>query len=116
MLKSEITSMVENRPGLPYRNVRVDLMRDQVLLTGDVVLMGFELTTEVQGTVRVEDCRPQTEIQEISIAGVLTPGFVKDQAKEMLVEALDWYPENHPLCLEQIVLEEDRATAYGHRR
>jgi hypothetical protein len=116
MLNSEIASMIANNPDLPYRNVKVDLKRDQVLLTGDVLLLGFELTTEVEGTVRVEDCRPYTEIQEISIAGVLTPGFVKDQAREMLVEALDWYPEDHPLCLEQIVLEEDRATAYGYRR
>jgi hypothetical protein len=56
------------------------------------------------------------EIETISIAGVLTPGFVKDRIKVMLLEALEWYPANYPLCLEQIVLEEDRATIYGHRR
>lgn len=116
MLNSEIASMIESNPDLPYRNVQVDLKRDLVVVTGDVMLLGFELSTEIEGTVLVEDCRPHTEIQAISIAGVLTPGFVKDQAKEMLVEALDWYPADHPLCLEQIVLEEERATVYGHRR
>jgi len=116
MLNSEIAAMVESNPDLPYRNVRVDLKRDRVVVTGDVMLLGFELSTEIEGTVFVEDCRPHTEIQAISIAGVLTPGFVKEQAKEMLVEALDWYPENSPLCLEQIVLEEEGATVYGYRR
>jgi hypothetical protein len=116
MLNSEIAAMVANNPELPYRNVAVDLKRDQVVLTGDVLLLGFELSTEILGTVVVRDCRPYTEIQTISVAGVLTPGFVKDQAKAMLVEALDWYPADHPLCLEQIVLEEERATVYGIRR
>ncbi len=116
MLNNEIASMIESNPDLPYRNVQVDLKRDLVVVTGDVMLLGFELSTEIEGTVLVKDCRPHTEIQTISIAGVLTPGFVKDQAKEMLVEALDWYPVDHPLCLEQIVLEEERATVYGYRR
>lgn len=116
MLNNEIAAMVDKDPDLPYRNVLVDLKRDQFLVTGDVMLLGFEFSTEIVGAVLVEHCRPHMEIQEISIAGVLTPGFVKDQAREMLVEALDWYPEEHPLCLEQIVLEEERATVYGHRR
>lgn len=116
MLNSEIAAMVESNPDLPYRNVQVDLKRDQVVVTGDVMLLGFELSTEIEGIVLVEDCRPHTEIQAISIAGVLTPGFVKEQAKEVLVEALDWYPEDHPLCLEQIVLEEEGASVYGYRR
>ncbi len=116
MLNSEIASMFANNPDLPYRNVQVDLKKDQVVVTGDVMLVGFEFSTEVEGTILVEDCHPHTEIQAISIAGVLTPGFVKDQAREMLVEALDWYPADYALCLEQIVLEEERVTVYGHRR
>jgi hypothetical protein len=66
--------------------------------------------------VVVEDCRPQMEVYSISIAGVLTPGFVKERVKEMFLTLLEWYPKDYLLCLEQIVLEEDRASVYGHRR
>jgi hypothetical protein len=116
MLNNEIATMLQNSPDLPYRNVHVDLKRDQVVVTGDVMVLGFDVSTEIEGTVQVEDCRPKMEIRSISIAGLLTPGFVKEQVKEMVLEALDWYPDGYPLCLEEILLEEERATVFGRRR
>lgn len=116
MLNKEIETLLESNPGLPYRNVHVDLRRDQAVVTGDVMVVGFDVDTEIEGTVLVENCRPRMEIGSIAIAGLLTPGFVKEQVKEMVMEALDWYPEDYPLCLEKILLEEDRATIFGYRR
>jgi hypothetical protein len=115
-LNREVTAMLQRNPDLPYHNVTVDLKQDRVVVTGSVTVLGFEVTTEAVVTVAVQDCRPQMEVQSISIAGVLTPGFVKDEVKGMLLEALAWYPADYALCLEQIVLEETRATVYGHRR
>jgi hypothetical protein len=115
-LNREVAAMLQRNPDLPYRDVMVDLKQDRVVVTGSVTVLGFEVTTEAVGTVAVEDCRPQMEVQSISIAGVLTPGFVKDEIKGMLLEALAWYPADYALCLEQIVLEETGATVYGHRR
>ena len=108
--------MLRRNPTLPYQDVRVDLKRDGVVMTGRVTVLGFDVDTEAAGTVAVRDCVPQMEIETISIAGVLTPGFVKDQIQDMILEALAWYPADYPLCLEQIVLEETRATVYGYRR
>jgi hypothetical protein len=116
MLNNEIAAMLEDYPDLPYRNVRIDLKRDQVVATGDVMVLGFDVNTKIEGSVLVEDCRPQMEIRSISIAGLLTPGFVREQVKQMVLEVLDWYPDDHPLCLEEILFEEDRATVFGHRR
>ena len=115
-LNGEIHALLENNPQLPYDNVHVDLNRERVTVTGDVTVLGFTVSTKVAGRVVAVDCLPRMEIETISIAGVLTPGFVKDRIKAMLLEALKWYPANYPLCLEQIVLEENRATIYGHRR
>jgi hypothetical protein len=115
-LNETIAALLQSKPDLPYDNVYVDLKRDQVVVTGDVTVLGFDVHTEVMGTVVARDCLPEMEIHSVSIAGVLTPGFVKDQVKKLLLEALDWYPADYPLCLDQIVLEEDRATVYGHRR
>jgi hypothetical protein len=115
-LNGEIAALLENNPELPYRNVHVDLKRDGVIVTGDATVLGFQVSTEANGTVHAQECLPQMEIETISIAGVLTPGFVKDQIKEMILEAMAWYPADYPLCVEQIVLEETRATVYGYRR
>lgn len=116
MLNDEIETWVQSNESLPYRDVRVDLKRDGVVVTADVTVLGFEVDVEIVGTMEARDCRPHMEITSISMAGVLTPGFVKDQAKEMLLESLNWYPADYPLCLQQIVLEEERVTVYGYRR
>jgi hypothetical protein len=46
----------------------------------------------------------------------MTPALFKDKIGEMIHQAMAWYPADYPLCLEQIVLEETRATVYGYRR
>jgi hypothetical protein len=115
-LNQEIAALVAGSPDLPYQNVQVDLGRDQVILTGAVSVVGFDVDTEVSGAVVALDCAPRVEVADIRIAGFLTPGFVKDNIEEIVAESLDWYPPDYPLCLEQIVLEEGRLTVYGSRR
>lgn len=115
-LNHELTALLNSYPDLPYRNVQAKLQRDQVVMTGDVTLLGIEVNTEVQGKVVAQSCLPLVEIQGISIAGVVAPGFFKDQIKELIGESLSWYPADYPLCLEQIVLEDGRVTIYGSRR
>jgi hypothetical protein len=115
-LNSAIAALVENNPKLPYQHVQVDLQRDRVVVTGSANVLGFPLSTKVVGTVTVQDCLPQIEVQSVSIAGVFTPSFVQDRITDMILEAMAWYPPDYPLCLQQIVLEDGRATVYGFRR
>jgi hypothetical protein len=115
-LNREIAVLSTNNPDLPFRDVYVDLQRNRVVVTGKTTVLGFQVNAEVAGNVSVLECRPQLEIETVSVAGVMTPQFVKDQVEEMILEAMDWYPADYPLCLEQIVLEETRATVYGYRR
>jgi hypothetical protein len=115
-LNAEIAALWTNNPELPFRDVRADLQRDQVVVTGRVTILGFGVKAKATGKVEVKDCTPQLEITSISVVGVLTPKFVRDQVEEMILEAMTWYPADYPLCLEQIVLEETRLSIYGHRR
>ena len=116
MLNAEIATLWKNNPDLPYRDVWVDLKRDRVVITGRITVLGFEVKGEITGQIVTKDCVPVLEIERIGIAGVLTPSFVRDQVEEMVLEAMTWYPADYPLCMEQIVLEETRATVYGYRR
>ena len=115
-LNREIALLVAQSPDLGFRDVQVNLDRDRAVVTGDVTVLGLNVGAEVQGTVVIEDCLPRVEIQAVSVEGFLTPGFVKDQVTEMVLEALDWYPPDSALCLERIVLEDGVVTVYGHRR
>ena len=115
-LNAEIATLWRNNPDLPYRDVWVDLMRDQVVITGRITVLGFRVNGEIAGQVVVKDCVPVLEIERVGIAGVMTPSFVRDQVESMVLEAMTWYPADYPLCVEQIVLEETRATLYGYRR
>jgi hypothetical protein len=115
-LNRELAALVENRPDLPYRNVQIDLKRDQIIVTGSVTLAGFDVDARVTGKIVAQDCLPQFEITSLSIEGLMALPFFRDQIGEMIREAMRWYPADYPLCLEQIVLEETRATVYGYRR
>ena len=116
MLNAEIAALWQNNPDLPYRDVWVDLQRDQVVITGRITVLGFGVKGKVTGQVVARDCVPVLEIKKMEIAGVLTPSFVLDQVQAMVLEAMAWYPADYPLCMEHIVLEETRATVYGYRR
>ena len=116
MLNAEIAALWENNPDLPYRDVWVDLQRDQVVITGRITVLGFGVRGKVTGQVVARDCVPVLQIKRMDIAGVLTPSFVRDQVEKMVQEAMTWYPADYPLCMEHIVLEETRATVYGYRR
>lgn len=115
-LNRELSLMCQNNPDLPFRSIQVDLKRDRVDLSGEISVLGFQVDAWVTGTVVARDCRPQIEIESVAVAGVLTPQFVRDQVEREVLEAMAWYPADYPLCLEQIVLEETRATIYGYHR
>ncbi len=115
-LNREFAAMRENHPELPYRNVKIDLKRDRVIVTGNVTVFGFEVDTKITGKVVAQDCLPNFEVATVSVAGLMTLPFIRDQIGELIREAMTWYPADFPLCLEQIVLEETRATVYGYRR
>jgi hypothetical protein len=115
-LNREISALLSGVPSLPYQDVSVDLWHDKVVVTGRVTILGLPVNARVSGLVWAEDCVPRLEVSSVTIAGFPTPRFVKDEIAAMLQEALDSYPSDHPLCLGQIVLQEDQATVYGYRR
>jgi hypothetical protein len=115
-LNREFAALWENKPELPYRNVQIDLKRGQAIVTGKVTLAGLEVDARITGNAVAQDCLPHFEITSVSIEGLMTLPLFRDQIGEMIREAMRWYPADYPLCLEQIVLEETRATVYGYRR
>jgi hypothetical protein len=115
-LNREVARLSQNNPDLPFRNVKIDLGRDAVALTGKVTVLGFQVDATVTGKVTAEECLPHLEVQSVAVAGIMTPRFVRDEVEKMVLDAMNWYPADYPLCLEQIVLEETRATVYGYRR
>jgi hypothetical protein len=115
-LNREIAALWTRNPELPFRDVWVDLQRNQVVVTGKTTFLGFGVDAKVTGKVVARDCLPHLRIETVSAAGVMVPAFIKDHIAGMVLEAMTWYPDDYPLCLEQIVLEEARVTAYGHCR
>ena len=115
-LNREIAILVAQSSDLSFRDVQVNLDRDKAVVTGDVTVLGFDVGAEVQGVVVIESCLPRIELQTVSVGGLLTPGFVKDEVAKMVLGALDWYPPDSALCLERIVLEDGAVTVYGYRR
>jgi len=115
-LNRQIAALWRNNPELPYRDVQVDMQPGRVAATGRLTVLGFAVSARLEGRVVAQDCVPVLEIESLSVAGLVTPKFVKDQVQDLVLEAMTWYPEDYPLCLEEIVLEDSQATVYGFRR
>jgi hypothetical protein len=115
-LNQEIATLLATAPDVPYRNVWAELQSNRVVLTGDISIASLDLPTKVEGRVIAANCQPAIQLESVSIGGLLTPAFVKEEVVTLIQDALNWYPPDYPLCLEQIVLEEGRATVYGSVR
>lgn len=115
-LNEQLAVALARYGGLPYTGVSADLKPGQVVLSGKVRVIGMELPAEVRGTVVAVGCRPAVQIDSVTVGGILTPKFVKQQVVQLVEDSLDWYPADYPLCIEQIVIEENRAILYGSRR
>jgi len=115
-LNDEIGALLAARTDLLYQNVHVDLGAQQVVVAGDVRVFGLAIQAEVRGNIVARDCGPQFELSSVKIGRLFTPVFIRDKVKELLDEALDWYPVDYPLCIDGIVVQPDRVTLYGHRR
>jgi hypothetical protein len=115
-LNRELAAWLATRPDLPYRSVYVDLRDGQVVVTCKVVVLSFLISAEVEGELVASNCRPELELSSVKIGGLFTPGFARDEVKKMLDQALDWYPSDYLLCIDEIVLQDDGTTVYGHRR
>ncbi|MBN1658763.1 MAG: hypothetical protein JXA93_10195 [Anaerolineae bacterium] len=115
-LNREIAALLAGDLNLPYHDVLIDLRRDHVVVTGKVSVLGFEVNAAIEGTIVARDCRPQFDVESVSVASIVTPDLVKRRVAEMLHEAMAWYPADYALCIEQIVIEEAKASIYGTRR
>ena len=115
-LNREIAILVAQSSDLGFRDVQVNLDRDRGGGDRRRDGVGFRRGRRGAGRGRIENCLPHVELQTVSVGGLLTPGFVKDEVTEMVLGALDWYPPDSALCLERIVLEDGAVTVYGYRR
>jgi len=115
-LNDEISALLASRTDLPYENTHVDLGTEQVIVGGDVRVFGLAIHAEVRGNIVAQDCAPQFETSSVKIGRFFTPVVIRDKVKELLDAALDWYPVDYPLCIEGIVVQQDRVTLYGRRR
>ena len=115
-LNEQIAALLADTPNLPYHDVRVSLRPDSIAVSGNVTVLGLGVSAELLGMLVAEDCAPQMDVHAVSVGGVLTPRFIKNQASSIVLRALDWYPPDAPLCLDRIELAEGSVTVYGYRR
>lgn len=115
-LQREIALLLEGRTDLPFQNARLELRTGQVVIVGDLSVLGVPIHAEVKGTLVASECRPWVDVGSVKIGWLFTPVAVRDQVERQIGEVLEWYPEGYPLCVDRIITQDDRVTLYGHRR
>jgi hypothetical protein len=115
-LNRELAAWLAARPDEPYRSIYVNLGQGQVVVTGDVLVLSLPIRAEATGTVVASGCLPELKLSSVKIGGLFTPPYLRDEVESLLSQALEWYPADYPLCIDQLAIQDGQATVFGHRR
>ncbi len=109
----ELAALQAANPQLRLRDLQAQLSWDRIGLTGTLTLLGMDLSVEATGRVTIVECRPRVQVDSLRAGGLAAPGLVRNQVLGWLQEWIRWYPPDHPLCLQEVVLGDGMVTIIG---
>lgn len=119
-LTRELAAYLAAQPQAIYRNAKVRFSPGQVELGGEIRVLGFWVPATVWGHLQAQDCRVQASITDLSVGGLFTPAFLREEAAKLiqgeLDNALDVLFTALPLCLESVEIGDGAAIVEGIKR
>ena len=119
-LTRELAAYLSTQPQAIYRNAEVRFSPGQVELGGEIRVLGFWVPATVWGHLQAQDCRVQASITDLSVGGLFTPAFLREEAAKLiqgeLDKALDVLFTALPLCLESVEVGDGAAVVEGIKR
>ncbi len=106
---------LEAHPNVPFRDPQVFIRPDGVTAEGVAELLGLRIGLSGRAAIRLRDGVPLVTLEDLHLAGVAVPGFVRDRIQAE-VDAQFSLAQNLPLIIDDIKLEKGRATISGKIR
>jgi hypothetical protein len=103
---------LSRHPRIPFREPQVFITPEGVSAKGVAEIAGLRVGLTGRAAIELRDGVPFVTLEDLDVAGVAVPGFVKDRIQAE-VDAQFSLAENLPLIIDEVVLKEGRATVQG---
>ena len=106
---------LEGHPSVPFRDPQVSIRPEGVTAKGVAEILGLRIGISGRAAIRLRDGAPLVTLEDLHLAGLAVPGFVRDGIQTE-IDAQFSLAQNLPVLIEEIRLEEGRATILGKIR
>jgi hypothetical protein len=103
---------LDRHPSIPFGEPQVFIQPAGISAQGIAEIAGLRVALTGQAHVELRDGVPLVTLGDLEVAGVAVPGFVKDRIQAE-IDAQFSLAQNLPLIIDQLVLEEGRASIQG---
>jgi hypothetical protein len=103
---------LSNHPNIPFREPQVTIWPSGISAQGVAEIAGLRVGLTGRAAIELTDGVPLVTLADLDVAGIAVPGFVKDRIQAE-IDAQFGLAQDLPLIIDEIVLEEGRATVEG---
>jgi hypothetical protein len=103
---------LSRHPNVPFAEPQVFIRPDGILAKGVAQIAGLRVGLTGRAEIELRDGVPIVTLGDLSVAGVAVPGFVRDRIQAE-IDAQFSLAQNLPLIVDELILEEGRATVRG---
>ena len=99
-------------PRIPFREPQVFITPTGISAKGVAEIAGLRVGLTGRAAIELRDGVPFVTLEDLDVAGMAVPGFVQDRIQAE-VDAQFSLAEDLPLVIDDLVLEEGKATVQG---
>lgn len=115
-LKEELLAGLAGAPAQGYQLEDLQLLPDQLRITGRADLNGLEVPVTAAGRISAVDCWLDVEITQVLVGPLPAPAFVKQQFQDQLDQWSEAYRQDPPMCVSDISITQGQITLIGIKR
>jgi hypothetical protein len=103
---------LSRHPTIPFGEPQVIIGPDGVSAKGVAQIAGLRVGLTGRAELELRDGVPIVTLGDLDVAGVAVPGFVRDRIQAEIDSQFD-LAQDLPLIIEEVMLEEGKATVWG---
>jgi hypothetical protein len=103
---------LDRHPNVPFRDPQVFIRPDGITAKGVAEVAGLRVGLTGRAAIRLLDGVPLVTVEDLDLAGVAVPGFVRDRIQAE-IDAQFSLAQDLPVIIEELKLEEGWATVRG---
>ncbi len=103
---------LKRHPNVPFRDPQVFIDTEEIAAKGVAEIAGLRVGLTGRADIALLDGVPTVSLADLDVAGVAVPGFVQSSIQAE-INAQFGLAENLPLIIDELVLEEGKATVRG---